>query len=69
MILIIVKFGELLFGISPRLINALRSYISRTLIEIVFHPISKRLEVGWLDMDETSHSSSCLIYYDETLTF
>ena len=45
MILIIIKFCELLLRSSPRIINSLRSYIKITL-ERVFPPIFKHLELG-----------------------
>ena len=45
MILIIMKFCELLLRISQRIINSLR--ILYQTLERVFPPISKHLEVGY----------------------
>ena len=74
MILIIIKFGETLFWISWRIINALRSYINH-LKEcfIRYQNTSKLIKKTWLRLVFSTHfsvfgylmnhSSLCLKYY------
>ena len=74
MILIIIKFGEVLLLFSPRIINALRSYIKHSKECFIRYPNTWKLVkktrlrlvfsihflvFGYL----MKHSSSCLIYY------
>ena len=73
MILIIIKFCEILLRISPRIINSLRSYMKQ-LKEcfLLFPNTSKLVKKTWLCLvfptyfsvfgNRTKHSSSCLIY-------
>ena len=73
-ILIIIKFGEVLLWFSPRIINALRSYIKDSKECFIRYPNTSKLVkktrlrlvfsihflvFGYL----MKHSSSCLIYY------
>ena len=73
-ILIIIKFGEVLLWFSPRIINALRSYIKHSKECVIRYPNTSKLVkktrlrlvfsihflvFGYL----MKHSSSCLIYY------
>ena len=77
MILIIIKFGELLLGISPRIINSLRNYVKYSKECFVRYPNTSKLakktrlclvfsthfsEFGYV----MKHSSLCLIYYLKT---
>ena len=74
MILIIIKFGEVLLCFSPKIINALRSYIKHSKESFIRYPNTSKLVkktrlrlvfsihflvFGYL----MKHSSSCLIYY------
>ena len=73
MILIIIQFGELSLGISPKTINSLRSYIKH-LKECFIHfqtsrswPTKTRLRLNFsiyfsVFGNWMKHSSSCLIY-------
>ena len=78
-ILIIIKFGELLLWFSPRIINALRSYIKHSKECFIRYPNTSKsvkktrlrlvfsthfLVFGYL----MKHSSSCLIYYVFNIT-
>ena len=73
-ILIIIKFSELLLWFSPRIINVLRSYIKHSKECFITYPNTSKLVkktrlhlifsthfsvFGYL----MKHSSSCLIYY------
>ena len=73
-ILIIIKFGEVLLWFSPRIMNALRSYIKHSKECFIRYPNTSKLVkktrlrlvfsthfsvFGYL----MKHSSSCLIYY------
>ena len=74
MILIIIKFCELLLRISPRIINSLRSYIKQSKeCFLLFPNTSKLVKKTRLRLvfptyfsvygNRRKHSSSCLIYY------
>ena len=74
MILIIIKFCELLRRISPRIINSLRSYIKHSKeCFLLFPNTSKLVKKTRLRLvfptyfsvfgNRRKHSSSCLIYY------
>ena len=74
LILIIVKFGELLLWISLRIINALRSYIKHSKVSFIRYPntsklvLKTRLRLFYSTNFSvfrylTKHSSLCLIYY------
>ena len=74
MILIIIKFCELLLRISPRIINSLRSYIKHSKeCFLLFPNTSKLVKKIRLRLvfptyfsvfgNRRKHSSSCLIYY------
>ena len=73
-VILIIKFGEVLLWFSPRIINALRSYIKHSKECFIRYPITSKLVkktrlrlvfsihflvFGYL----MKHSSSCLIYY------
>ena len=73
-ILIIIKFCELLLRISPRIINSLRSYIKHSKeCFLLFPNTSKLVKKTRLRLvfptyfsvfgNRRKHSSSCLIYY------
>ena len=74
MILIIIKFCELLLQISPRIINSLRSYIKHSKeCFLLFPNTSQLVKETRLRLvfptyfsvfgNRRKHSSSCLIYY------
>ena len=69
MILIIIKFCELLLQISPRIINSLRSHIGhsklvkKTRLRLVFPTYFSVFG------NRRKHSSLCLIYYLKTFSF
>ena len=73
-ILIIIKFGEVLLWFSPRIINALRSYIKHSKECFIRYPNTSKLvkktrlrlvfSIHFLVFGYVmKHSSSCLIYY------
>ena len=73
-ILIIIKFGEVLLWFSPWIINALRSYIKQSKEYFIRYPnTSKLVKKARLRLVSSTHfsvfgylmkhSSSCLIYY------
>ena len=74
-ILIIIKFGEVLLWFSPRIINALRSYIKHEEECFIRYPNTSKLvkkNLGCASFFSIhflvfgylmKHSSSCLIYY------
>ena len=74
-ILIIIKFGELLLWFSPRIINGLRSYIKHSKGCLIRYPntlklVKKKNSAAPRFFNHFSvfryrvkHSSSCLIYY------
>ena len=79
MILIIIKFCELLLRISPRIINSLRSYIKHLKEGFLLFPNTEKLvKRTWLRLvfptyfsvfgNRRKHSSSCLIYYMKDAT-
>ena len=80
MILIILKFSELLLRISPRIINSLRSYIKHSKeCFLLFINTSKFVKKTRLHLvfptyfsafgNRRKHSSSCLIYYVHAIGF
>ena len=77
MILIIIKFSELLLRFFPRIINALRSYIKDSKVCFIGHPntlkLVKKTQLGLVFSTHflvfgylMKNSSSCLIYYLQT---
>ena len=75
-ILIIIKFSELLLWFSPRIINALRSYIKHSKEYFIRYPntlkLVKKTQLCLVFSTHFSvfgylkkHSSSCLIYYEK----
>ena len=74
MILIIIKFRELLLRISPRIINSLGGYIKHSKECFLLFPDTSKLvkktrpRLAFLTYfsvfgNRRKHSSSCLIYY------
>ena len=63
-ILIVIKFGEVLLWFSPRIINSLRGYIKHSKECFIFFS-THFLVFGYL----MKHSSSCLIYYLKNTSF
>ena len=79
MILIVIKFCELLLRISQRIINSLWSYIKHSKEYFLLFPnTSKLVKKTWLRLvfptyfsvfgNWRKHSSSCLIYYFKLLS-
>ena len=73
MILVIIKFCEILLRISPRIINSLRSYIKHSKEGFLLFSSTSKLVKNisaaprfyfLVFGNRRKHSSSCLIYYD-----